>query len=1145
MRARKSLPVVAMAVAALWMMPSAPVRAATGAADNVCNSPYNGTNWSTGQNGGSGFGAWSLFQTGAGTVSFFAASASSNGYGCSSGGAINGSCGKSWGAFANNGAVANARRAFTGSPSSLQPNQSVAFSIDNGYVDNSGGAVGVALENSSSNTVWEFLYAGGNATGTYSIKDGSGSINTGISYMESGLTVVFTLTSATTYSTGITPEGGSTTTITGPLQNPSGGQGISQFRFYNNEPASGNGCNYNCFLNTISVSCPTFTVSAPTNQSVCAGNAANFSITATGAITPGFQWQVSADGGATWNPVSTGSGGTTTNYTTAATVAGDNGKMFDCLVTDACGNSLTSSIATLSVITNVSIITPPGSQTAYVGGTASFAVTASATTYQWYKGTTGSGLSLTNGGSISGAMSPTLNLSSLTTNDNGANFYVTVSGCGGSPQTSGGATLIVTGFDPFLKANGLNVRNGRGSGDIVPLHGANLGAWLLMEGWMCPMDSSGLADNYSVIQTQDVRFGVATEQSLIRTYQTTWITTNDLDNIRALGMNLIRVPFWWADVENLSGTWRSDAFDRMDWVVSNAWQRGIYTIIDLHGAPGGQSTAQSTGQENSNQYWTSTNDQYQTAMIWSNVAAHFNGNPAVAGYDLMNEPVGAPSQAAIWTMYNNLYQTVRAVDADHICIMEGTWSGTGTNGQSLNWQWDVLPAPSVYNWSNVVYSMHAYPGTTTYSGVQAEINKQTADFQNHQSWNVPDFIGEFQAYSTSASWQYAVTQFNTNGMSWANWAYKASNGTVGDSWGIYDPVSSQTPVPNIQSNSSITISNDWAQWSTVSAFGITSYLQRYLGEPLAVADTYTATSGVTLVVNAGSGVLANDIDINQGQAGIQLQAVLVNGPANGQLSLNTNGAFSYIPNAGFIGIDTFRYRVYDNYAYSVNIAPVVIQVVLGPVPAAPTGLTASAGDGWVSLSWNSSLANGYNVYRATVSGGPYTQVANGLASITYTDYGVVDGTTYYYVVTAFNSYGEGPDSAEVSATPLSAYQQWEIQYFHSLTNPAGAANVDADGDGFTNEQKFLAGINPTNPAASFRILSIVETGADALVSWMPGLGVTNALQATTGDASGGYNTNDFTDIFTVTNTTAVATNYLDSGVITNAPVRYYRVRVVP
>jgi len=329
--------------------------------------------------------------------------------------------------------------------------------------------------------------------------------------------------------------------------------------------------------------------------------------------------------------------------------------------------------------------------------------------------------------------------------------------------------------DPFLEANGLNIRNGHGAGDIVPLHGTNLGAWLLMEGWMCPMDSSGLPDHYSVVQTLVNRsgFGVTTEESLIRTYQTTWIMTNDLDNIRALGMNLIRVPIMWTDLQRLDGTWRTDAYDRLDWVVSNAWQRGIYTLLDLHGVPGGVAPTQSAGMSG-NAYWTNTAYQTQTTLIWSNLAAHYAGNPAVAGYDLMNEPYGAPTQTAIWVAYNSLYQTVRAVDPDHIIMMEGTWSGTGTNGQSLNWQWDVLPPPSLYSWSNVVYQMHAYAGSS--GAVQGEVNKQTSDFQNHQSWNVPDFIGEFQGYANLSAWQYAVTQFNQDKMSWANWAYKAVNG---------------------------------------------------------------------------------------------------------------------------------------------------------------------------------------------------------------------------------------------------------------------------------------------------------------------------------------------------------------------------------
>jgi len=86
-------------------------------------------------------------------------------------------------------------------------------------------------------------------------------------------------------------------------------------------------------------------------------------------------------------------------------------------------------------------------------------------------------------------------------------------------------------------------------------------------------------------------------------------------------------------------------------------------------------------------------------------------------------------------------------------------------------------------------------------------------------------------------------------------------------------------------------------------------------------------------------------------------------------------------------------------------------------PAAPTGLLATAGNSQVSLSWNASTgATGYYVQRATVSGGPYTQIAVP-APNSYTDTGLTNGTTYYYVVSAFNSAGQSANSSQASAAP--------------------------------------------------------------------------------------------------------------------------------
>jgi len=151
---------------------------------------------------------------------------------------------------------------------------------------------------------------------------------------------------------------------------------------------------------------------------------------------------------------------------------------------------------------------------------------------------------------------------------------------------------------------------------------------------------------------------------------------------------------------------------------------------------------------------------------------------------------------------------------------------------------------------------------------------------------------------------------------------------------------------------------------------------------------------------------ANSADFSDA---VTLHTVAEQPPTTGVLTthlITNNTAFRYLrylgPNNGFC-----------------NVAEVVFYGVAASAPV-PLNLTAVGGNTQVSLAWVSSTgATSYSVKRATVSSGPFTTVASGLATTTHTDTGLTNGVTYYYVVTAVNGSGESPNSNQASATPVS------------------------------------------------------------------------------------------------------------------------------
>ncbi|WEK54901.1 MAG: glycoside hydrolase family 48 protein [Candidatus Cohnella colombiensis] len=189
-------------------------------------------------------------------------------------------------------------------------------------------------------------------------------------------------------------------------------------------------------------------------------------------------------------------------------------------------------------------------------------------------------------------------------------------------------------------------------------------------------------------------------------------------------------------------------------------------------------------------------------------------------------------------------------------------------------------------------------------------------------------------------------------------------------------------------------------------------------------------------------------------------------------------------NTGLTNGTTYYYVVSasNSVGESANSAQVSATPSAGvTIPAAPTGLTATAGNAQVALSWTaSSGATSYTVKRATTSGGTYTNVATGVTATSYTNTGLTNGTTYYYVVSASNSAGSSGNSAQVSATPSAGVTIPAAPT--GLTATAGNAQValswtaSSGATSYTVKRATTSGGTYTNVATGVTATSYTNTG---------------------------------------------------------------------
>ena len=383
----------------------------------------------------------------------------------------------------------------------------------------------------------------------------------------------------------------------------------------------------------------------------------------------------------------------------------------------------------------------------------------------------------------------------------------------------------------FLKANGKYLKNNYGKGDTVYLRGTNAGGYMIQEIWMSP--TNNVDDQMSIIDTLTSRFGSEKAKKLIDTYEENYWTETDFANCASLGINCLRLPVWYRNFVDENNNWYPDAFDRIDWFIEEAGKRGIYVILDMHGAYGSQSGNHSSGVDGgddkmgASEFFFGANaaaNQEKYYKMWEKIAAHYAGNPVVAGYDLLNEPYNEYRYSSgysdeylrelLWGIYNTAYNRIRAVDADHLIIMEATWDPVD------------LPNPTDMKWNNVMYEYHNYLYSDYDNETMQVANmKSKIDKINAADYGVPSYIGEFNYMSNDATWDSGLKLLNDNYLNWTSWSYKCTSNN--GNWGLYNNSSSLGNV-DVVNDSYDTILAKWSKaGESTENTGVTQYFKKY------------------------------------------------------------------------------------------------------------------------------------------------------------------------------------------------------------------------------------------------------------------------------------------------------------------------------
>lgn len=320
------------------------------------------------------------------------------------------------------------------------------------------------------------------------------------------------------------------------------------------------------------------------------------------------------------------------------------------------------------------------------------------------------------------------------------------------------ATATQADYTGFVDISGTDLVKPDGSKLFI--QGTNLGNWLNPEGYMFGFKRCNSPRMINDMLCQLV--GPDDAADFWKEFKDHYITRADIDFIATQGANTIRLPFHYkllTDEDYMGLTSDQDGFERIDSVIGWARANGLYVILDMHDAPGGQ-----TGDNIDDSYgypWllTSERSQRQFCDIWRRIAERYRDETAILGYELINEPIAHYFEdkdslnALLEPLHKRAVKAIREVDANHIILIGGPqWNSVFT--PLTDWTYDP----------KLMWTCHRYGGDACTEAIGHFIDTRDRS-------GLPMYMGEI-GHNTD-KWQADfVKAMKDNNIGYTFWPYK-------------------------------------------------------------------------------------------------------------------------------------------------------------------------------------------------------------------------------------------------------------------------------------------------------------------------------------------------------------------------------------